>query len=109
MKDIKVGDYVSYMYPHVLKNGMQTCEIKIHKVIEVEEEDFIAEDIDGKLKKYRIRHIFENGSYTEYEGYDYLKITLEEGEIDQSTYDAIKKLRYEQMEKSKLGQMDILA
>jgi len=78
--------------PRVKKEGaMDGIEIVLLKVIEVTDETFTSEKFEYELPKYRIKHI-AGDKMDPYEGYNYHKIAVEEGDLLSEVYQKLKEL-----------------
>ena len=100
--EVQVGDHVIFQcfrepIPELYGDHPVTT-IKVLKVSQVDLESgtFIPED-EQKLNQplYRIKHIIKDGKAYEYGGYDFRHIAMDEGDITEETYNAIKKLEKE--------------
>ena len=81
-------------------NNMPTIAIRIVQIesIDIEGETVRFKDEPDPQPIYRIRSVMnvETAKTYMYEGYDYERIAMDEGEMTQETYEAIKEFRKSQ-------------
>lgn len=92
MIEIEEGDPVVYQKPRVKKEGaIDSIEIVLLKVTEVKDETFTSDNLEGDLPKYRVKHI-AGDKMEPYEGYNYHKIAVEEGNLSLEDYETLKEM-----------------
>jgi hypothetical protein len=100
-EEVQPGDHVMYMSPTVYEEGeLPLIKMEILKVdsVNLENKTFISIDKKNELtyQLYRVRKIMPTSGQDksretgDYKGYDYMHISLEEGQITKETYDKMK-------------------
>ena len=93
MREIKAGDNVVYQNATIKEeNKMDHMSIIMIKVKEVKDETFIAEKREDELFKYRVKHVIEGKKFIVYEGYNFHKIAVEEGDLLKEDYEKLKEI-----------------